>query len=456
MSYIERATYDYIIKILSEGIRVLFSKRFILFTLLLIISGLLSAFVTSPLTGIDFDKEAIEIVFLLQAATSISFIVAGIFAKRLLSTFKRFLLLIIVIITISLVGVLSSSSQMNIEPIRLFLLEYYPIFCLIAWTLFMPIAGFGFAKGMFYNKVTGSILFLGKPEDDHNAIFALVLALITLIGIGGGIFLVLERDNTFIQFYGIITIILSILVFLSVFGKFFHNAALNSALGVFFIASALPGMISITLSSSQDPGVGAFTYLLLIFSLIYTAQGQAKRASREAGMSEEEIRLTQAKEKFDEKIVSDPFGISRTLSFLGAEGIVFIFLGTFLGYNLLHLEYYNGFNDLFLDLFSDVTVGQLYQVISILFVVFMFIFIFVTYYLYPSARKYFKADLIRLSFLPNYDEMKAYITAVQRGEITKKDMTADAVKLVGSQLAKKIKQKGIFRRLFGSSDDNKG
>jgi len=80
----------------------------------------------------------------------------------------------------------------------------------------------------------------------------------------------------------------------------------------------------------------------------------------------------------------------------------------------------------------------------------------ITYYFYPPANRYHKADLIRLSFLPDYDEIKAYVTAVQSGEITKKDMTADALKLMGGQLAKQAREKGrgILGKLgFGKKND---
>ena len=93
----------------------------------------------------------------------------------------------------------------------------------------------------------------------------------------------------------------------------------------------------------------------------------------------------------------------------------------------------------------------MYQILSIVVVTFIFFTILITYYLYPPANRYHKADLIRLSFLPNYDEIKAYVTAVQNGDITKKDMTADAVKLVGGQLAQATIRSGrsLLRRLTG-------
>lgn len=459
MSYIERAVYDYIIKVLSEGTRTLLSKRFILFTALLVASGSLSLLVTAG--PVELDSDTVELVFLVQAATSIAFIVAGLVAKRLLSTWKRFLLLVVVVAVISAFGVAVSSQFQDIEVARQVLLEYYPFLCLFLWCLFMPIAGFGFARGMFYSRVTGSLLFLGKPEGDHRAIFYIFMALLALGGVGIGAGIVLTKEVVFIQSAGVLVAVASLLIFLVVFGVLAKNDTFNSTLAVFFLTAALPGMVMLFISNTGG-AVSTFNYLLLGFSLIYTAQAQAKRASDYSGMSEEEIRVQMAKEKFEDK-KRDPYGVGWLFYQLGAEGIVLIFLGTFLGYNLLHLEFFYGqevagtpYNPL-LVVFDGMTVGQLYQVISLAIVTLIVVLLLLTYWLVPPVKDYFRSNLIRMSFLPTYDEAKAYITAVQSGEISKKEMTADAVKLVGGQLAKASMSgaRGLLARFgIGSKDED--
>ena len=447
MSYIERAVYDYIINIITDGVKVLFSKRFILFTLLLLVSGSVSIFVIN----INNDPNLVQSFILLQAAISISFIVAGLVARVLFSTLKRFLLLIAVVIVILAIG--TSAQYLSLSLVSQFLLQYYPLICLLLWTLFMPLAGFGFARGMFYNRVTGSLLFLGKPENDKRALFYVFFALLALISVGLGLGIYFIQQDTLIKYSGIVASIISFIIFLIVFGIITKNDTLNSALAVFFVSSALPSMIMLLISNSSGV-VGTFNYILLAFSLIYTAQGQARRASKLKGMSEEEVRLEAAKKKH-EKSSSDPFGISKTFNYLGAEGIVLIFLGTFLGYNLLQIEYYYDIknspriNDLFFTTFNGITVGQLYQIVSLIIVTLFILFILLTNFTYPPARAYYKSDLIRLAFLPSYDEVKAYFIGVQSGEISKKDVTADAVKLVGGQLAKASLSagKGIINRI---------
>ena len=78
MSYLERGIYDYLYKTLTDGIKVLFSKRFIIFTFLLLISGVISIYVVYQ----DLESNVVRSFLVVQAAISISFIIAGFLAKQ--------------------------------------------------------------------------------------------------------------------------------------------------------------------------------------------------------------------------------------------------------------------------------------------------------------------------------------------------------------------------------------
>ncbi|MFW9930159.1 MAG: hypothetical protein ACFFD1_12260, partial [Candidatus Thorarchaeota archaeon] len=427
-------------------------------TFLLFLSGGISI----VLLLLEKDVETIKLAFLLQTSISLGFIVAGLLAKRFLSTIFRFIILLIVVAIaggIGLIALLPAAPQ----QIAFFYLELYPIICFLLWTFFMPIAAFGFAKGLFYNKIIGSALFLGKPQNDNRAIFSGIFALISLVTAVVGIYM-LTNPEMLIKLTGIIAIIFSLLVFLITLGKFFRNDVLNSAISVFFTVSAVPSIILLAFSTDNST-ITLFNYALLAFSLIYTAQGQAKRALPTSRMNEEDIRIMLAKEKHDSKKTDDPYFISKTLRFFGSEGIVLIFLGTFLGYMTLQLEVTkdlaqnttNPINTIFRNLFynsatgTSLTAGQVYQTISIMFLVLILIIVFVTYIFLPSARSFFTADLYRFTFLPTYDEAKAYFTKIQSGEITMKDVSADVIKTVGGAALSSAKMAGasIINRLLG-------
>jgi hypothetical protein len=176
-------------------------------------------------------------------------------------------------------------------------------------------------------------------------------------------------------------------------------------------------------------------------------------------MTDEEIRLMLAKEKHDENRQDDPYFISKILRFIGSEGIVLIFLGTFLGYISLQLQVTRDLdsnspgiiNNLFSKSFPELTAGQVYQGISIVFIFIITVLVMITYIIGPGVRKYFTADLYRFAWLPTYDEAKAYFEKVQSGEIGMKDVSADVIKSVGGAALSSAKSAGasLFNRLLG-------
>ncbi|OLS19616.1 MAG: hypothetical protein HeimC3_44510 [Candidatus Heimdallarchaeota archaeon LC_3] len=469
MSYVERALYDYVKKILTEGLQVLFSKRFIIFTILLLVSGGLAISIVVLEGQQDIDFETIRNAFILLTSISFGFIVAGFLAKRFLSTFLRFIVMIIAISVALGLGMISIIFDFLTNPITLFYLEIYPIFCFLLWTALMPIASFGFAKGLFYNKVIGSALFLGKPKEDNKAIFSGIFALLTIFGMIIGVYLFF-RSELIIIVAGGLAIVMSILIFIITIGKLFKNDTLNSSFSLFFTVSALP-ILTLLALSTENTTITILNYGLLAFSLIYTAQGQAKRARGTSKMSEEEIRIMLAKEKHEQKTTDDPYFVNKILRFIGSEGIVLIFLGTFLGYISLQLQVARDIpvardidlglpgqiiNTTFHNLFPGFTAGQIYQSISIIFIFIIILIISITYIIGPGVRRYFTADLYRFEWLPSYDEAKAYFEKVQSGEIGIKNVSADVIKTVGSAALASAKSAGasLINRLLRRGNEN--
>ena len=464
MSYVERALYDYVKKILTEGIEVLLSKRFIIFSILLVASGGLTiGLIVLQGQGANVDLNIIKLAFIIQISIALSFVIIGLVAKRLLSTFLRIITTIIIFVIIGGIGLVALSNS-SLSGITDLYLEFIPLGCFLIWTLLMPIAGFGFARGLFYNKVIGSVLFLGKPKNDNNAIFAFIFGLLSLVGLGAGVYM-LFRPELLVKSAGIFTIITSAFVFLSCFGKIFRNDTMNSTFALFYTSAGLPTIFMLAISSSS-PIITTLSYVLLIFSLIYTAQGQAKRAHGQALKTEDEIRIEQAKEQFKE-FQADPYGVVKIIRYFGPEGILFILLGTFLGYMALQVmvafdvDQKNAnpsntlLNPLFTNLFGNLTAGQIYQVITIFFIFLIILFVIVTYILTGSTRKYFKDELYRFNWLPSYDEAKAYMTKISTGEIGAKDVSFDAIKLVGSAaVAQARKGASGFLRRFRKSPPN--
>ena len=182
MSYVERAFYDYLKSTMTSGVRMLLERRLILFSFFLVIIGVVNTILTYLYQN---EKDIVtlstlESVFLLELAVAIGFICAGLLSPifRLRSTLGRFLMLIFssaIIFGVSIIG-----EPQNVDEA---FLEWIPIFLLFSWAFFIPLSTFAFAYGLFSNKITGSVLFLGKPSADRRAIFWGPIFLLAL-GIG--------------------------------------------------------------------------------------------------------------------------------------------------------------------------------------------------------------------------------------------------------------------------------
>ena len=167
MSYIERGIYDYFKKSLTDGMRVLLSRRFLLFTLLMAIVGVFTTALTAGvMTGVvtGFDPDLIQLILYIEASLALAFILTGLI-NRLLTKFliKAFIVFFFWII-FSLIGVLT----MNTPELMDMISEAVALLCLFSWSIFIPLSTVWASQGLFYSKITGSILFLGKPEDNHN------------------------------------------------------------------------------------------------------------------------------------------------------------------------------------------------------------------------------------------------------------------------------------------------
>ncbi len=178
MSYVEKAFWDYLKSQIFGGIRILFSRRLILFSVILFV---ISAMTT--MTVVFQDQELItdelrNYVFIIQISIAIGMIICGLVSKKL-SILIRFLLLIAIVIIIQ--GIYIISQNATRELISELLIEYFPLFAFFSWAFLVPLASFAFSKGMFSNKITGSVLFLGKPKTERKSIFSGIFALIALI-----------------------------------------------------------------------------------------------------------------------------------------------------------------------------------------------------------------------------------------------------------------------------------
>jgi hypothetical protein len=426
MSYIERATYDFFKKSLTDGIKVLLSRKFLLFSVLLALIGIINGIFTYAysvdieIPGIDLTIDLINILLFVEISLSVAFIVIGLFSRILKTTLVKSIIAIIIWVILAAFGFITLTSGPNDLVTSLSFLV--AVICLLSWTLFIPLSTLWASYGLFYSKITASILFLGKPAENNKAIFSGIMALIGVIGLAISIILF----NYGFVIVGVTIALLSLLVILIVRGVIVKNDAFNSMIGFFYIL-LVPSMLLLIYSYlEQGAGTaGTLSYIILTFSLLYSAQGVVKKIKLEK-VDELTESLSKVSEEDIEK--SDPFFLGRIVSLFGGEGIVLILLGSILGYHVLQLQMFlpELNNEIFMTLFQEPKVSQVYQILNLGFASFIIFFLVFFYLISSNVKEFYKPNIYRLGFLPSYDELVDFFERVKSGEVNWTEFAAKA------------------------------
>ncbi|MHA1976506.1 MAG: hypothetical protein ACW98I_06395 [Candidatus Hodarchaeales archaeon] len=427
MSYVEKAFWDYLKSTLFGGVRILLSRQFILFSVILFtISVATTGLVVMQEQASELiTQKLINDAFSLEISLAIGFILSGLVAKRLNFVTRLILMFLIVIIVFALSGL--STDNVLLSDFTEFFIEVVPLLAFFCWSFLIPVASFAFAKGLFSNKVTGSILFLGKPKTERKSIFSGLLTLVAVFFIIGNtlmIYVGMMDSRTSYVILGILAVVISVLVLLVVQGFLFSDDIFNSVLGLFFIM-ILPNQIMIVLTSISGSAniVTTFDFVLVAFTLLYSAQGISRRINIKGVTVDKSGQLSNIKS-------DDPFRIGRFVGFVGGEGIVLIYLGLALGFHLIQLQILNGTAGIYEELFAELSFSEAYHDITSIFSFLIFGIVTLTYFL-QRGRGYWDADIIRLDFLPPYDDLKDYMERVKTGEISKTELAITIGKKVG-------------------------
>ncbi len=408
MSYVEKAFWDYLKSTLFGGMRILLSRRLILFSLILFLTSVVTtgAFVLQSQASDVITEDMLNLIFSVQLSIAIGFIISGLLSKRLNLILRFFLLLLIAVIF----TVIATISDLFIT--------YFPITALLIWAFLVPLATFSFSKGLFSNKITGSVLFLGKPTTDRKSIFSGVMTLVAFLSLIWNLIIIYIGFNKTpvgysYVFLGIIGIVVAFLVILVVRGIIIGDDVFNTVIGFFFIAS-LPNQIMIFITSIDGSTsiVTSFNYIMVLFSLIYTAQNVSRRIKMKGIVTDSSKKGTK----------EDPFRIGRFVGFIGGEGVVLIYLGLALGFQVFQLQLMGELlPDVIKNLIGDLSFSEVYHEITLVFMVFILVMVII-FYIAQGGSGYWESDVFRFDFLPPYDDLVDYMERIKRGEISKTDI----------------------------------
>ena len=428
LSYVEKAFWDYLKSTLFGGVRILLSRQLILFSLILVV-------ISISTTGIVFIQEQasdlitpelVQLAFNVQLSLAIGLMLSGLISKKL-NIFGRFILMIFLVMVVLAIFLLSNQIEI-LNTLSTVFTESVPLLTFLCWSFLIPIASFSFAKGMLSNKVTGSILFLGKPRNERKSIFSGVLTLIALFSaVGNGLMVGTGLNELRLSYIllGGLGFIASIFIIFIVLGLIFSDDVFNTIIGFFFVMT-LPNhlMIVLTSISGSTNIVTTFDFVLVAFTLLYSAQGISRRIKMKGVVVNESGQVLDPKK-------DDPFRIGRFVGLIGGEGIVLIYLGLALGFHLVQLQVISGTASIYENLFGTLSFSEAYHDITSIFA-FLILTIVVLTYSFQRGRGYWKTDIYRFDFLPPYDELKDYIEKVKRGEISK----TDVARTVGKKVSK--------------------
>ncbi len=441
MSYVEKAFYLYLRSTLTAGIKVLLSKRFIFFTAVIVFTAVLSTLTSWLVTtssislGIAGD-ELLNIIFSIEIGVAISFIILGLLAKKIRTNFFR--ISTVILLALIFVAIIIVAQQVSSLPreINSLLVDIFPAIAFLAWCIMVPLAAYGFSKGLLANKVNGSFLFMGKPKDDPKAVFSLVFDFIFLITMGIGGYL------TYQGFWqvGPLLIAMSILMLLVTNGYLVKNDVFNTTMA-FYFALMFPNIIPMVLTTANvaTNTAGTLDFLLVLFSLIYTAQNISKKINLPKSRPEDEIvvidfekdedtRKKPKKEKEPEPVIDDPFYISKVVRMIGGEGLVFIFLGILLGFHVTQLRVITKSGIIFPELFGNLEIGQVYRILTLWFASLSVVISILCFLTWKRFQEYFQADIYRFEFLPPFEVLVDNLEKFKSGEIDKKTIALNVVK----------------------------
>ncbi len=352
----------------------------------------------------------------MQISIAIGLIVSGLLSKKLNLIFRIILLLVLVVIVQVTYFVAKDNSSLNF--LSTLIMQFFPLVAFLSWAFLVPLASFAFSKGMFNNKITGSVLFLGKPKTEHKSIFSGLITIIAFLSFLWNIIVAYIGFTEYRLSYlvlGVIGILVALLIIVVVQGWIFNDDVFNTILGFFFVMT-LPNQIMIFLTSvsGSENIITSFDYIFVIFSLVYSAQNISRRVKMK-GIVVDDL------EKATKEIKEDPFRIGRFIGFIGGEGVVLIYLGLVLGFHLIQLQVMSGDATAWTTFFSDLEFSEGYHDITMIFMTIILVTV-CFFYTLQRGKGYWEADIFRFNFLPPYDELVNYMERIKKGEISKTDI----------------------------------
>ncbi|UJG41974.1 MAG: hypothetical protein K9W45_05785 [Candidatus Heimdallarchaeum aukensis] len=188
MSYVEKALYQYIKGIFVDGFKVLFSKKYVVYTSIFLASiisttvlYILQAFQIN--TAVDLGNLA-SLFLKIELALALTYFLSGLILARCPIYFW---IIPVVILTGGLVVVFYFLPDiLNIIPD---LSPYFAVIFYLSWIVLSVFLSFSLSRNFFGNKYLGSALFLGKKKNEGGILFSGIVFVVALVNLALSVYL---------------------------------------------------------------------------------------------------------------------------------------------------------------------------------------------------------------------------------------------------------------------------
>ncbi len=436
MTYIESALGDFIKSILTRGIRTLLSKRFIpytIFLLLVTITSTMTAFVRQLFPQIEVPSEFIKILLFLELSTALAFITVGILMGRARPSIQIVGIISFMIIYLS---VFYMGLVPNSDRVSLIISGSLYIF----WVGIVTFSTFSLFRDLFANDIFGTILFLGEPEDHGKILFSLVGWILVFINFGLGYSIYKKATSGPLYYTAISIMLLSFIAMLPLLGFQSKNDVFYTIITWFFMFATIKIALLAFKTMTQSQGETSFWETLFsLFMAIYAVQGSAskgvnigKKAAIDGDGKSLEDELMENEKSF--------FLTNMIIKFLTDKGVILIILGVLMGYHTTQVQTILGQGNIFQDivLTSGADIVLLGYEVNIIITLVIYVSSLILFWIFPPFRRYANPEIRRIPWAPEYTDLKIMIAGIKEGDI---EWKGDAAKLAIGIVSDKVLHK---------------
>ncbi len=434
MSYVEKAVYRYVKHIFTSGLRVLFSKKYIFYTIAFILISVTSTvfyLVERELATIDVGYILVGI----ELSVAVTYLVFGLFFSRYPLKFWAGPAFVVAAGGSALIYYLPKISSFDISP-------YIAGICYLVWIIVSVFLTFSLSRNFWGSKVLGSVMFLGKQADEGSILFGGIIFVLSLVNAGMGGYLIYAgittpTPNYFLIITAVFALLAAIIVNVIIFNLGKRDDVFFTILSFFYIfASFTLWKLTIYTIRGQDPSDNIGSILVALFFIFYTVSNYGKKVKKietsimdqtEIQEKEETSKKRRRRRRKKKEIVIEEDEKWKLLDIprsIGPLGVLMSIMGLILGYHVTYLQIFAK-TDLFTDILTaefsvNILIG-LKDKYAIILLPLMLVFFLLSYLWSENFRKYASPILYRFEFLPPFEELVERIDRIRSGEDSWKD-----------------------------------